>query len=542
MNESIYDKCQRCLLYIPEIVLLFRRQCYFKGTKQLQLLTAEVRSVAEWLLQQGQYIIEYREFMEILEVFVMAQESRDYILMADLLECDLCPLLQRLQMSLDRGVFPTYWEENLRCLEPLDFRLCEQLTEKEILERKYYLAAAVDGSPVLKAIVGGKEFWMHSSVNPKWEAELLAESMSEEKKDRYYVFGMGMGYHVQAILDSNVENLVTVLESEVDVLCLSLRYMKWASYFSSGRLKIIYNPDVGALISEMGKESEDYSFFIHYPSLQCVEDMDVKESMEDHFVKTSTMREQGKLLDQNFARLQRMQLPECSEIKDIFCGKSCVLVGGGPSVDQELEELQEYRSQISLIAVGTIARRLLGKGIIPDVIVMTDPEDHMYEQIQELNTKEIPLILLSTASADIVAHYEGEIYLAYQSDYEPAERKAEEKGYILFATGGSVSTLTLDIAIRFGAEKIILVGMDMAFTGDQSHAAGIGYRVEAQSDLRMVVNTEGEKIFTSRNLDIYRKWIERRLSGLENLIVYNTGKGARIAGTYELGIKEALQR
>ena len=66
--------------------------------------------------------------------------------------------------------------------------------------------------------------------------------------------------------------------------------------------------------------------------------------------------------------------------------------------------------------------------------------------------------------------------------------------------------------------------------------------MEVQSDLRMVVNTEGEKIFTSRNLDIYRKWIERRLSGLENLIVYNTGKGARIAGTYELGIKEALQR
>ena len=34
----------------------------------------------------------------------------------------------------------------------------------------------------------------------------------------------------------------------------------------------------------------------------------------------------------------------------------------------------------------------------------------------------------------------------------------------------------------------------------------------------------------SKNLDIYRKWIERRLEGVRDTEVYNTGDGAEIKG------------
>ena len=38
-------------------------------------------------------------------------------------------------------------------------------------------------------------------------------------------------------------------------------------------------------------------------------------------------------------------------------------------------------------------------------------------------------------------------------------------------------------------------------------------------------------VYTSKNLDIYRKWIERRLEGVRDTEVYNTGDGAEIKGT-----------
>ncbi len=45
---------------------------------------------------------------------------------------------------------------------------------------------------------------------------------------------------------------------------------------------------------------------------------------------------------------------------------------------------------------------------------------------------------------------------------------------------------------------------------------------------------EGWKIYTSKNLDIYRKWIERRIVNVTETVIYNTGNGARIQGTKKM--------
>jgi hypothetical protein len=155
----------------------------------------------------------------------------------------------------------------------------------------------------------------------------------------------------------------------------------------------------------------------------------------------------------------------------------------------------------------------------------------MYKQIDGVNLKNIPMILLSTASSSVIDYYNGPIYVAYQSGYIHAEIKAKEIGATLFETGGSVTTTALDIALRFGARKIIFVGVDLAYTGGYSHASGEGRRIENTDGLRQVRSNTGGMVYTSKNLDIYRKWIERRLEGVRDTEVYNTGDGAEIKGT-----------
>ena len=66
-------------------------------------------------------------------------------------------------------------------------------------------------------------------------------------------------------------------------------------------------------------------------------------------------------------------LPECSEIKSLFYKKNVVIVGAGPSVNQELPSLKQYRNNITIFATGHIAGTLLREGIIPDAIIITDP-------------------------------------------------------------------------------------------------------------------------------------------------------------------------
>ena len=207
-----------------------------------------------------------------------------------------------------------------------------------------------------------------------------------------------------------------------------------------------------------------------------------------------------------------------------------MIVGAGPSVNQELQSLKKYRNNITIFATGHIAGTLLKEGIIPDVIIITDPQPHMYQQVKGLNTKNIPLILLSTASASVLDYYEGPVYIAYQNGYRKAEEVAEKMWVKAFETGGSVTTTALDIALQFEAQKVIFVGVDLAYTGGNSHAEGVGRRITDTANLRKVISCSGEEVYTSKNLDIYRKWIERRIADQKDVLIYNTGNGARIEG------------
>lgn len=59
----------------------------------------------------------------------------------------------------------------------------------------------------------------------------------------------------------------------------------------------------------------------------------------------------------------------------------------------------------------------------------------------------MPLIFLSTAYYGAVATYTGDKYIACQHGYDKAEKLAKKQGYKLYNTGGSVTTLCIDICI-----------------------------------------------------------------------------------------------
>ena len=135
----------------------------------------------------------------------------------------------------------------------------------------------------------------------------------------------------------------------------------------------------------------------------------------------------------------------------------------------------------------------------------------MYKQVKGLDLDDIPLIILSTGENSVVENYSGQTYIAYQKGYDKAEQAADEAGIPVFETGGSVTTTALDIALKFSAKQIIFVGVDLAYTGGISHVKGEGRQIKDFNGLRKVASCNGGEVFTSKNLDIYRKWIQRRI-------------------------------
>lgn len=546
-EKEIYLKNQECLTLIPEIILEFRKQYFFMGSQKLIKLIADLNVILQSVLGIERVQIDEHEMMLLLNALADAQENRDYTLMADILEGDILPFLQNLQLQvqqLDLDFEQNFWDENMEALSHIDAFLYNTLCagrNKEIENGKYQKVIAINGQPILKVHMPEREFYMHSMSNPQVEGRILADTVFEAGCFDYIVFGMGMGYHVQALLKKNKQTRVTVLENEIIPLQYALEGIDWRSWLKTGRLKIIYNKDIASLTKNL-KQNREVGCLMHYPSIEKIDELQIRGVLERFFVSANSMREQRPLLDYNFKSIQQRNLPECQKLKHLFEGKTVLIAGGGPSIDEEMDDIKEYRQNLAILAVGTIARKLMKNGIMPDAIIISDPQEHMYQQIENLDVQTIPLILLSTASAEIVPYYKGKIYVAYQEGYDAAERLAAQKGYTTFQTGGSVSTLALDLVIRFKAGKIILAGLDMAYTGGDSHAAGIGRKIDKDVDLQTVVSTENKIIYTSKNLDIYRKWIEHRIEGLENPVVYNTGRGARIEGTIEKSLEQIMNK
>lgn len=540
-----------CLSEVHEIVSHLRKQRFFTGNKHVSILIGRLGTVSDYVLNVQNELLDSQEWMLILQAVLDAQQNKDYIMLSDILEGDLLPYLQKIQMCLQNSGevdLDEYWEENIACIKKLNPNLYGRIINdyKKMKTRsarvQYEPLLAINGQPILKARIDKREICMHSSLNPEREAKILAESWMESEKFKFCIFGMGMGYHVKALLDADRCNKVVVMETQIAPLSFALTYLDWSSYLEDGRLEIIYEPDLALLMKQLRqkREGRDGVFFIHYPSLQCIESCEVKEVLEDFFISISTMQEQEASLKSNFNYLQKLGLPSCDALQDTFENKTVVIVAGGPSVDEELENLKKFREKLVVFSVGTTARKLLSNGIRPDAIIITDPQDAMYRQVEGLEDDTIPLMLLCTGSKTVIDYYKGPIYLVYQHEYDAAEAVANKCGYQLFETGGSVTTTALDVSIRMGAKEVIFVGADMAYTDNRSHAGGIGREIKDVSDLRQVPSVNGGKVYTSRNLDIYRKWIERRIKDIDKPVIYNTGRGAKIVGTIESTLEQIL--
>lgn len=542
MDIKLFYNNQQSIKLSYEIVESFRKQNFYIATSELTKLLGNLDTVAGYIFSQEDYKSLADELQLILPALLDAQDNCDYVLWADIIEGDLLPLLQKLQIAFqerDLVQVPDFFEQNMSSLKEYDFGLYKLLNKENLIEEKnsllsdkFTLSLAINGQPTAQTFVNGQSFYLHSSVNPEREASLLADSLKQAED--YMVFGMELGYHVLELLNRHQSARVHVFESNIYLLHMAFTYIDWTTYIANGRMRVVYNDDLKQLVSELSgrfAEMKNAELLVHYPAIKMIEDAQTRQLLEDFFVTTSSMREQGGLLDSNFEVISKLNLPECGELKDIFKDKAVVIVGAGPSVDLQLTSIKKYRDKITVFATGHITRKLVNEGIIPDAVIITDPQPLMYKQIDGVNLKNIPMILLSTASSSVIDYYNGPIYVAYQSGYIHAEIKAKEIGATLFETGGSVTTTALDIALRFGARKIIFVGVDLAYTGGYSHASGEGRRIENTDGLRQVRSNTGGMVYTSKNLDIYRKWIERRLEGVRDTEVYNTGDGAEIKGT-----------
>lgn len=161
-------------------------------------------------------------------------------------------------------------------------------------------------------------------------------------------------------------------------------------------------------------------------------------------------------------------------LEDRYQGVPAFIVGAGPSLERNVDHLGEAAKKGIVFAVNTSARALGKKGITPQVLACIESID------LSADMRELPFIdevvrafSLTGSPAHMVAGH-GPLLPTYE-DIRACVPLVDLLGHKGLSVGASVTTSTVMLAERLGCNPIVLVGQDLAFTGNQVYASGTRY-------------------------------------------------------------------
>lgn len=227
-----------------------------------------------------------------------------------------------------------------------------------------------------------------------------------------------------------------------------------------------------------------------------------------------------------------------------------IVVAAGPSLNKNIQELKRAKGKAFIIAVDTAIKPLLQAGIVPDMFAVIDGMKPL-GLVNKEEARKIPLFTTLNAAPEILEYQTGMKFFSNEG-YRFAEKILQKSGCktAIVASGGSVATNAFSLLYKIGIDTIILVGQDLAYTNNKSHADGTFHDEMQEEDTSRFIMIEGnveEKVPTRTNLKIFLDWyvnaIKEAKKYSENFRVINaTEGGAKIQGTEIMTLKEAIDQ
>jgi len=554
--KEVFNIGMEIIHEISKMIFYFRTQNYDRALRhateiidKFNLFINQMANLVEKSPQEN-IVFDQSVFFQTLQELLEVQEKRDYILLADLYEIKMLPLLMQLQESIANAnefkVDIDLYESNKNILSQKNLELPashQQISYLNmILEKGYYIEPTSCGDMTLAVGVDDEKIYFHSNINVCLEAFNIARSWYSVDKTRYIVYGLGLGYHISELhkLDEYIE--IEVYESDINIIYLACAYTDNIKLFDNNRIKLVYDPKFTCLLERIRKMNDDTEFVMHYQSLKNIKNLQIKDYLEDYFVQQSSVKNQIHLLNGNFRKNIKNYNGLVDELKEKFEGKDLYIVAAGPSLDLNFKKLKHIKGKGIILATGTVFKKLIRANIIPDYVIVTDANARVYKQIAGYEDYNIPMLFLSTAYYGFASNYKGKKYLICQKDYTKAEELSSKLNAHSFLTGGSVSTIALDIGITFNCRRIIFLGLDLAYTNNYAHASDTSRRnATINNDMIAVEDIDGDVVYTNRGLNIFRQWIENRIKGIDNIdFIDATEGGAKVAGMKVMRLDELI--
>lgn len=222
-----------------------------------------------------------------------------------------------------------------------------------------------------------------------------------------------------------------------------------------------------------------------------------------------------------------------------------IIVAAGPSLNKNIKEIKKAKNKALIIAIDTSVKLLLKEGIIPDIYVSIDARKPL-ELFSDSRIHDIPVCATPYSIPEVMEKQKCRTFISIGMSYIGMLCKPLEKKFGFLGNGGTVAHNAFCLALEAHMSPIILVGQDLAYTNEQTHAQGVDYGSVAteDDDTIWVEDIYGNPVRTIANLNIYRKWYENaiRTAVPEDIRVIDaTEGGAKIEGTEIRSLSEVIE-
>lgn len=348
---------------------------------------------------------------------------------------------------------------------------------------------------------------LHSQKGAIKEAKDIASKVDEEENSIRLIFGLGLGYVVEEISNKIKKSKIIVYEPALDIIHYVLSIAKIDSLYKNNVFLCNDKETLAEYVLE-NTDNKSKMKLIYTKSYKEIFPNEFNEILQtiqtsqgQHSANVNTViKKAPQALNNTYANLKKvLNLPYIMQYKDIYKGKTALIISAGPSLKDNIETIKNNKDKFVIFCVNVAMEYVINSGIEPDFIIDIEAAgaDYQYKDIDISNS----YLILEPFSHYLKYDIQAKKVITYisKNNFLNGWLRSGLEIDDNLETMGTVSYTALDCAYIMGFDKIILIGQDLAYKDGQCYAKGSRYE-----DLECVFDEKQNKyVIQARDFEKY---------------------------------------
>ncbi len=421
-----------------------------------------------------------------------------------------------------------------------------------------------DKALIFKVKKGNRSLYLNGKRNAREPVEIWSERIGKiHKYAPVFLLGLGSGRYLKRLLeDSDKTVAVVAYEPSLSIFLKMLEEEDLSEKILERPIAFIveglngaeFKPVVEKLVSLETLEFLKQEMHPNYRELFPEQMLEAMKKISDRVDFVFANNKTGILFSTHSAKNQIMNMKYVCEgyntkrlSEALPRDVPAILVSAGPSLDKNIQDIKKAKNRAFILAVDTAVKPLVKSGVLPDAFITIDSKKPTsLVEIDEI--KDVPIIAPVVANYDILKEQRGKKIFYYDGRIIPfMAYHAAGKVFYDASTGGSVACSGFSLLYKMGFNTIILVGQDLAYSGNKSHAAGTYQQVMPREEMTGAIQVKGnyeEMVFTRQDFKLYLDWFNMYVKDIREYrgvrVINATEGGAFIENTEVMTLADAI--